>query len=253
MKRSAVLLMLAVAGLAIPAGAPARGSGGASPDPIAAAVADKTRSEADRALDEGRKPAQILAFAAFKPGQVIADWGGGYYSAMLADVVGPKGRVYAVVNGSRWKADEWEPALKAHPALRVLAVPPLAQALAPASLDAIFANFEYHDLYWESEKYDYPHREVPRVLANWFAALKPGGSVIIIDHAGPAGDPRVVAGQLHRIDPARVRADMAQAGFVFDGESGVLARSDDPHTLPIFDASVRGKTDRFVLKFRRPL
>lgn len=224
----------------------------AARDPIAAALADPSRSAQDRAQDEARKPAAVLGFLALKPGQVVADWGAGYYAVMLADLVGPKGTVYAVVNGNRWKPAEWQGALATHPALRMVAVPPQARQFPPASLDVIFANLEYHDLYWESAKYDYPRRNVPAVLANWFAALRPGGSVVIIDHAGPAGDPRAIADSLHRIDPARVRADMIAAGFVPDGESDALRHPEDPHTGVVFDPAMRGRTDRFVVRFRRP-
>jgi predicted methyltransferase len=94
---------------------------------------------------------------------------------------------------------------------------------------------------------------VPKVLASWFTELKPGGHVVIVDHAAnPGGDPREVADKLHRIDPERVKADMAAAGFVLEGESSVLRRSEDDRTKLVFDPSVRGKTDRFILKFRRP-
>ena len=76
--------------------------------------------------------------------------------------------------------------------------------------------------------------------------------MIIIDHAGPGGDTRAEVEKLHRIDPARVKADMIEAGFVLDAESDVLHRSDDPQSTTVFDPSIRGKTDRFMLKFRKP-
>mgnify|MGYP002145408416 CR=1 FL=1 len=120
------------------------------------------------------------------------------------------------------------------------------------SLDLIFTNLNYHDLYWESEKYKFPRVDVPPVLAGWFRAVKPGGHVVIVDHVGPAGDPREVANRLHRIDPERVKADMTAAGFVLEAESSVLRRSEDDHSKLVFDPAVRGNTDRFMLKFRRP-
>ncbi|WP_231739208.1 class I SAM-dependent methyltransferase [Novosphingobium sp. FSW06-99] len=251
--------LMAVALIALtPAMAAAKGSGddhpAVSPAQIAAAVADSTREADNRALDEGRKPAAVLAFAKLRRGDVVADWGAGagYYSELLADAVGPKGVVYAIGIAANYHADAWAPVLAHHANVRPLFVPGDAQALAPNSLDAIFAHLEYHDLYWTSAKYHYPTRDVDAVVRNWFAALRPGGRVIVVDHAALGADPRETVEKFHRIDPARVKADFARAGFVLEEESAVLHRDDDPHTVPVFDASVRGHTDRFVLRFVKP-
>ncbi|MCW1383088.1 methyltransferase [Novosphingobium sp. KCTC 2891] len=248
MNRTIILAAAAV----LAAGQPSLAS--AKPDDYAGALADKARSEASRKLDESRMPAAILDFAGFRKGDTIADWGagGGYYSELIADVVGPKGRVYAVNMPAFHKPDAWAPLLKAHPNVLPMVVPAQAQLLAPASLDGIFAHLEYHDLYFVSEKYQHPALDVDAVLRNWFAAVRPGGRVVIVDHVGPAGDPRDIVEKFHRIDPERVRADLERAGFVFDGASDVLRRSEDPHDIGVFDPSVRGKTDRFALRFRRP-
>jgi predicted methyltransferase len=221
---------------------------------IGAALADPARSTDSRALDEGRKPDAILAFAHLHRGDAVADWGagGGYYSELLADAVGPKGSVYAIGIAANYDAKKWQPLLDHHANLHPLFTPGDAQSLAPGSLDVIFAHLEYHDLYWSSEKYHYPVRDVDAVLRNWFAALRPGGRVVVVDHAGLPGDPRVNADKFHRIDPARVRADFAKAGFVLDGESAVLHRDDDPHTAAVFDSSVKGHTDRFAFRFVKP-
>ena len=95
-------------------------------------------------------------------------------------------------------------------------------------------------------------KAVPGVLRGWFAAVKSGGHVIVIDHAGNPGDPRTTADAYHRIDPAQVIADMTAAGFVLEEQSNLLQRSEDAHDKLVFDPTVRGKTDRFVLKFRHP-
>lgn len=251
---AAGLLGLAVLGAGTPVGArPAAATPKA--DPIAAAIADPARKDEARALDASRKPAEILAFAGFRPGQVVADWGPGkgYYSELIAPLVGPRGRVYAVGIDANYHKDVWDPLVAHHPNIAPMYVPADAQMLAPGSLDVIFAHLEYHDLYWASEKYHYPKRDVDALLRNWFAAVKPGGTVIVIDHVAPAGlDPRESADKFHRIDPERVKADFLKAGFVLDGESAVLHREDDPHTVGVFDPSVQGKTDRFVFRFRRP-
>ncbi|MCH7628609.1 MAG: class I SAM-dependent methyltransferase [Proteobacteria bacterium] len=248
MKRTVVFAGLAMLALAQPALARSK------PDPVAAALADPARREASRKLDEGRMPDKVLAFAGFRAGDAVADWGagGGYYTELLADVVGPKGRVYAINSPAFAKPEAWAAITRAHPNVLPLVAPAQAQWLAPGSLNGLFAHLEYHDLYFVSEKYQHPALDVPAVLANWFAAVKPGGHVVIVDHVGPAGDPREVVEKFHRIDPARVRADLEGAGFVFEGTSDVLRRTDDPHDNGVFDPSVRGKTDRFALKFRRP-
>jgi len=243
-----VVLFALAAALAVPVTQAA-----AKPAAPAAAVADPARSSANRAMDEGRMPAAVLAFAGFKPGDTVADYqaGSGYYTELLAGVVGPRGRVYAMSQPNFWKADAWAPVLKAHPNIMPLVAPATALQLAPASVDGIFAHLVYHDLYWVSDEYQHPAMDVDAVLRGWFAAVRPGGSVVIIDHAANPGDPRVTVDKLHRIDPAVVRADMERAGFVYDSARDMLRRSEDTRETGVFNEAIRGKTDRFVMKFRR--
>ena len=226
----------------------------AKPVDFAKAVADPLRSEDNRKLDEGRHPAEVLAFSGVAPGQSVVDFmaGGGYYTELLAQVVGPTGTVYATDPPSFHDAKSWNRPGLTRPNIRLL-LQPLAQAqLATHSIDTIFAHMSYHDLYWESKKYEYPRLDVPRVLANWFAAVRPGGHVVIVDHVGLPDDPRVSVEKFHRIDPERVKADMAAAGFVLEEQSNLLQRSEDAHDKSVFDPAIRGKTDRFMLKFRHP-
>ena len=218
-------------------------------------LADPLRSDAMRKLDEGRLPAQVLDFAGVKKGQTVLDFfaGSGYYSLLLARAVGPKGAVYATNVAGENDDKAWAPFAGKIPQLHVMVMPIPAMQFAPRSLDLIFTNLNYHDLYWESDKYKFPRVDVAPVLAGWFTAVKPGGHVVIIDHAAnPGGDPRDVTERLHRIDPERVKADMLAAGFVLEAESTVLRRSEDDHSKLVFDPAVRGKTDRFMMKFRRP-
>lgn len=226
----------------------------AKPESHAAAVADKDRSARNRTLDESRKPAEILDFTGVRRGQTVVDYmsGSGYWAELFSRAVGPKGRVYASDPPSFSDAKMWAPILASHRNVRQVLQPIATTTFAKGSVDLLFSNLNYHDLYWESEKYAFPRVDVPVVLAGWFQAVKRGGHVVIVDHAGPAGDPRAIADRLHRIDPERVKADMAAAGFVLVAESPVLRRSEDPHDKNVFDPAVRGKTDRFVLKFRRP-
>ena len=230
------LAALALPGLA--AAAPARVD-------YARVVADPQRSADDRALDANRKPAEVLAFSGITTGQTVADYGagGGYYSQLLAAAVGPKGRVIALAIPKYYKAEGWDKLRAAHPNLALVVSDNLA--LAPRSVDAIFTHLEFHDLFLPG------HDPVP-VLANWFAAVRPGGHVIVADHVGLPGDTSVIAGSVHRIDPAAARAAMLAAGFVEEASSDLLQRSDDDHMRLVFDPQVRGKTDRFLLRFRRP-
>ena len=243
---AAAALMLAIAPTTQLSARPSRS--------VAAAIADPARSEAHRKQDESRMPAEILDFIALKQGDVVVDFmsGSGYYAELFASAVGPKGTVYVANPDVFHDPKDFEAMLPRHRNMRLLVTPAAALQLAPASIDTLFTHLNYHDLYWESEKFKFTRIEVPPVLDNWFKAVRPGGQVVIIDHVGPSGDPRVVADKLHRIDPERVKADMAAAGFVFEGESIVLRRSEDTHEKGVFDPAVRGKTDRFVLKFRRP-
>ncbi len=250
MNRIRRLAMIAIAAGALAASLPLA----AKPADYAAAVADKDRGEKNRALDEGRMPAEMLAFAGIRSGEVVADYqaGGGYYSELISRIVGPKGRVYALTQPNFYETEYWTRLTASHPNVVPLVAPGNALVLAPRSIDTLFAHLVYHDLYWVSAKYQHARMDVPLVLAGWFAAVRPGGHVIIIDHSGPAGDPRDVVEKFHRIDPDRVKADMAAAGFVLEGESNLLRRTTDGHDKNVFDPEVRGKTDRFSLRFRRP-
>lgn len=226
----------------------------AKPADYAKVVADASRAEANRKLDDSRLPAEVLDFAGYERGDVVADFmaGGGYYTELLARVVGPQGRVYALEPTVFYDAKVWDKLTAANRNVAPLVAPVSAMQLAPNSIDGVFAHLVYHDLYWESEKYKFARIEPAAIVAGWHAALKPGGTIVIVDHAGPAGDTRALVEKAHRIDPATVKADMAAAGFELVAESAVLHRSDDDHTINVFDPKVRGKTDRFMLKFRKP-
>lgn len=226
----------------------------AKPADFAAIVADARRAEADRAQDAGRQPAAMLDFAQVKKGQTIADFmaGGGYYTKLLARAVGPKGMVLPMNPPGFHDAKKWDPLLKSHANVAPLVRPVHEMALAPRSVDMIFTHLVFHDLWWESEQFKFKRLDVDAVLKGWHAALRPGGRVIIIDHVGPGGDPRAVVEKLHRIAPAEARAAMERAGFVFDGESNALRMASDDGSISVFDPKVRGKTDRFVMRFRKP-
>lgn len=242
-------LLLAAALLAGSVGATARA------DPFDAAVATAGRSDAARALDQGRHPAEILRFSGIRPGQTVADFqaGGGYFTEMLANLVGPQGKVVALVPGKYFKADGWTPITTAHPNI-VLQTPDSGAGmfLPPASVDVIFVHTVLHDLYLPPREGSPPAPKAAEFFANWFAALRPGGQVVVVDHIGLAGDTAKIAGTVHRIAPETVKADMIAAGFRLVGESDLLHRSEDDLSKPVFDPSVRGNTSRMMLRFQRP-
>jgi predicted methyltransferase len=227
--------------------------------PIAAAIADAGRPAKDVEKDASRLPADMVAFAKVKKGDTVIDvWpGGGYWSRIFAKVVGPKGKVIAYVPAeiTAFKQDPLgvAKAMAAEPGLGNVEVisDPLASPPPPQFLNAVdvvwtFENYhDFHDSFMKGADVDAFNKAV-------FATLKPGGYYVLVDHAAPAGSGLKNTEDLHRIDPAALRAEVERAGFIFDGESKVLANPDDPRTALVFDAGIRGKTDRFAYRFRKP-
>lgn len=224
---------------------------------LAAPVSLADRAPDAVALDAGRHPVEVLEASGLKAGDTVLDVmaGSGYYSELLARVVGPKGKVVAMepppfLDNPKALA-AWDALIQRNPNVTLLKALPGDDVL-PAGLDAAFFHLTYHDLYWESEKFKFPRLDPVAFNARLFKAMKKGGTVILIDHVGAPGDPRVTADKVHRIDPAVARADFEKAGFKFVREVPVLRTGgDNPATL-VFDPAVRGKTDRFYYIFRKP-
>jgi predicted methyltransferase len=255
------VLLITMSALGFTACATSGGSGGgdksASPA-IAAAVADPSRPDADKARDADRKPAEMLAFAGVKPGMKIGEiWpGGGYYTRIFAKTVGPKGVVYALVPSRAPNAPANAPdpaagmtALAASPGYANLHVLALGPTGGPAGIEPV-------DLMWTSDNYhDFHNRPNADLLAMnkaVLAALKPGGIYIVIDHAAEPGSGARDTSTLHRIDPALAKTELLAAGFEFVGESNALRNPADAHAVLNREPSVRGKTDQFAYKFRKP-
>jgi predicted methyltransferase len=224
----------------------------------AAAVASETRPEGDRASDAGRKPEAVLEFFGIQPDDVVLEmWaGGGYYTELLSHLVGAQGKVVAHANTPILNfAGEAHPNRHASnrlPNTEVLLAENNELTLEAGSFDAVTIILNYHDLYWESEQYGWEKIDVPAFLAEIYNGIKPGGMLGIVDHQAASGSPAETGNTLHRIDSAIVIAELEDAGFVLDGKSDVLANTADDHTKSVFDAEIRGKTDRFVLRFRKP-
>lgn len=234
--------------------APLAYAAGAQPPSASAAIlSDPSRPTADLARDAARKPAEMLAFAGVKTGDTVIELvpGGGYFTRILSKAVGPGGHVYAAAPDP--KSSDAEPAaakIAAEPGYGNVTVISITAAglMAAPTADVIWTAQNYHDMHLSRL-----HVDVPGFDKLLFSKLKKGGVFMIIDHAALAGSPVTeTADKLHRIDPAFVRAEVTGAGFVFDGENGVLRNPDDPHTALVFDASIRGKTDQFVFRFRKP-
>ena len=240
---------LAAAGLAaiLAASAPAAAQ---MPPAGDAAVNDAARPEADKARDADRKPAEMLVFAGVESGDVVLEMlpGGGYFTRVLAKAVGPEGKVYAAQPPATDPAKPPAIIAVAEQYDNVTVVPARVGALEVAEpVDLIWTAQNYHDFHLARLNLD-----VAAVNRNLFAALKPGGTLLVIDHAAAAGAPLEAADSLHRIDPAKARAESEAAGFEFVGESDALRNPEDTHTVGVFDPAIRGKTDQFVYKFRKP-
>ncbi|MEO7207184.1 MAG: methyltransferase [Steroidobacteraceae bacterium] len=201
--------------------------------------------------DPAWKVPEVIAFIGLKKGEKVADIIGGRLTASLAEAVGPSGKVYAVETAEIVKDHprilERMKSLAAQSPNVVVSDDPIASPL-PTGLDAVFIRQNYHDLY---DKFMGP-ADVPAFNKAVFAALKPGGVYVILDHAGAAGSGISATDTLHRIDPARVKADVLAAGFKLDAEISILANKHDDHTKNVFDPSVRGHTDQFLFRFKKP-
>ena len=224
---------------------------------IAEAVSDSSRPASDTARDANRKPLETLAFAGVKPGDKIADYaaGAGYFTRLFAGVVGPEGRVYASVPSPLFKYPnivkgiaEVQSYAATHPNVSVTFASVLGAAKYPEKLDAFWISQNYHDLH-DSFMGPVDMAAFNRAV---YAALKPGGVYLVLDHVAAKGSPADVTDTLHRIEPSTVRREVEAAGFAFEGENNILANPADPHTAGVFDPSIQGRTDQFILKFRKP-
>jgi predicted methyltransferase len=231
----------------------------AAPANVAAAVAaTPLRTAANVERDAGRKPVQLLGFLGLQRGMRVLDPFGGnlYWAEIVAPAVGPKGSVTI-----------WQPTQFMSPKTRT-AIDAFAATHANVSslsspfetpefgrgYDFALINLDYHDVYWQNEKNKIVRMEPQAWLKRLYAAMKPGATVGIVDHvAKPGSDPRASVEAMHRIDPAVVRADFKRAGFRLVAESDMLRNPADDHMVGVFDEKIRGRTDRFVMKFRKPM
>jgi predicted methyltransferase len=224
------------------------------PQAIRAALDAPGRPAADKSLDAGRRPEQVMTFLGIKPGMCVADLyaGAGYTTEILARIVGPTGKVYSqnAAFEPRFKRieDTWHTRLKSSNLNNVVAVNAPFDAdnflpVEPNSLDAVIINLNYHDLIWRGVNRD-------KLNSTVFRDLKPGGVYGIIDSSAQAGSGTRDVKTLHRIDEQFLIKEVEKAGFKLAAASNVLRHPDDDRTWIVFKH--RGSQDRFVLKFVKP-
>ena len=243
--RIAAVCLWTLAALNGCANSPSSGASDAPPPDYASIVANPIRTDEDRVADERRKPVDLLRFTQVRAGMNVMDVsaGGGYTTQLLALAVGPSGNVWAQTSKVR---PALEKRLAAHPQANIHVLVRGFEDPYPADgprLDLITFVLNYHDIAYES---------VDRVRMNHelLNALKPGGHLVLIDHAAQPGSGLRDTRTLHRIDQAVVQQELERAGFVLEQESDFLRNPDDPRQQAFFD--MKTPTDRFALLFMRP-
>ncbi len=228
------------------------------PDYIAKAVAAPDRSDKDRERDARDKPAELLTFAGLRPDMKVADvfGGGGYWSEILVRAVGSTGSVTLVNNSpyynygledikTRFGKDRLKEVKR-----RVVETANLDMGREQYDLITIYLS--YHDIYWVEEDSGWPKIDADRFLTQLHDALKPGGHLLIVDHAAKAGSGKAPAQDLHRIDEDFAKRDITSHGFELEKTWDGYRNSSDDHAKGVFDPAIRGKTDRFTHLYRKP-
>jgi predicted methyltransferase len=249
-----MVLCIALAGIGMVCSGASRAA-----DVYDAAVHHEGRTADDVKRDALDHPAEVLRLAGIKRGMHVADLlaSDGYYSELLSYIVGPTGSVLLINNPSfdRWSNNAWQDRI-AHnrlPNVEHRTVDLNHMDLPERSLDAVLLIKVYHDLYWvDTEgKGNWPKVDTAAVLDQVSRALKPNGILLVVDHSAKAGSGNTAAGDLHRIDEAFARHDFESHGFKFVVKSDLLRRPDDARDQISYKGAMLGKTDRFVLVFRK--
>ena len=205
------------------------------------------------------KLSELIQFARVEAGSIVIDVypGDGDWTRLFSEVVGPKGRVFSFVpteiadlkpdQVGRMQTLAKEPGRENVEAVSadLVAMP---EAMQPA--DVLWLHLFYHDLH--TALIQARGATAARFNRAVHERLKPGGFYVIVDHAAALGAGTGDAQSLHRIEPASVLEEVEAAGFVLDAESPMLANKGDPHSIKVFDPSIKGETDRFVYRFVKP-
>jgi predicted methyltransferase len=240
-----ILLLCSLIALAVPAFP-------ADTAAIGKSISSPERTAADRERDAREKPAEVLAFADLKPGMVVADIfaAGGYYTELLAGVVGPSGKVlhinnmpYATYDKDNIKARFTEGRLKN---VERHIVEASYLNVPPKTVDLAVIVMSYHDAYWVDAKQGWPAIDTDAFLDGIRNMLKPGGKLLIIDHNAAPGTGKEVVAKLHRLNEDWAKKSITSHGFVFEKSYEGLRNPGDQFDKGVFDAAVKGKTDRYV-------
>jgi predicted methyltransferase len=220
----------------------------ATPTYIRAAIDDPARTPEQRARDVNRKPAELLLMSGIRPGNTVVEFAsfGQYFTTFLADIVGPKGKVYMydLPYTDKRAGDASRAFVAAHPNSQYQLVDYNTLEL-PQKVDEVFMVLYYHDLFIN-------HIDTASLDTHIFNALKPGGIFLVVDHNAKPGSGTTDTPKLHRIDPAVIRKEITAAGFKLVKESTLLAHPGDDHTQVVFAPGLRGLTDQTVFVFRKP-
>lgn len=223
-----------------------------------AAIANPARPETDSERDEGRKPAEALAFYGIELGMAVVDLhaGGGYFTRLFSDVVGPEGSVVAHNSARRFpEADrpKFEEAFQGYGNIAFDYADPSELKMADGSLDVVFLGLVYHHWHYaEASGEELPPLGAERI-ANVYRMLKPGGIFGVIEHIAAADATRAASAALHRVPPAMAEADITAAGFILEATSDMHTYAEDDITLYWRENTERGKTNRMVHLYRKPL
>jgi predicted methyltransferase len=239
--------------------APCSDSGGKSMSPaISESLSSPQRLEQDLTRDEQRHPDRVLAFFELKPGMQVLDLfsGGGYYTEIVSRIVGPDGKV--VAHNNEAYLDYAKDTLEARfadtrlPNVERITAQAADLELPDSTFDAALVMLTWHDFYYQDAENGWPLIDEPALTEKLCAALKPGAVLGISDHIASEGsDPAESAQNLHRIDPQKIKHDLSDSCFSFEGEIDVLRNPEDDHSKPMFAPEIRGHTDRVVYKFRK--
>jgi predicted methyltransferase len=218
------------------------------PDYVSTAVSDTTRPAGDSSRDAIRMPGETIAFAGVKPGMTVAELapGGGYFTRMLSDVVGPEGHVYGLEN-VKWDDGSDGKVAAAHKNV-TMTDGQFGDVKLPKKVDLFWITQNYHDLHIAK----YNPVAIPAFNKSVFEALKPGGTYFIVDHQANDGTTEADIEKLHRIPKSQVIKEVQAAGFKLVAEGDALHHPADDHTKSIFDKSIQGHTDQYMLKFVKP-
>ena len=202
---------------------------------------------------------ELIQFARVGAGSTVIDVypGDGDWTRLFSDIVGSEAHVYSFVPAEvadfkndpvgRMRTLDKEPGREN---VQAVSADLIAMPEATQPPDVLWLHLFYHDLHTALIQ------DKGATAANFnrtvYERLKPGGFYVIVDHAAAAGAGTSVAQSLHRIEPASVLEELEAAGFVFDAQSTILANKDDPHSIKVFDSSIKGETDRFAYRFVKP-